>query len=146
MRTLRLCEDTHLLRELQKEAAGRFCSFRFFSAVRELQSPCVYTHTCTLCDRSNIAKSNFALFSCCGHTGCVPCLSNRIEDQQCPQPNCNAQMLAVNIVIATALEVRENNSITAHPFGAELASLTAVSYPSLPPANESLFSFNLMTL
>jgi hypothetical protein len=103
-------EQTHIIRKLTKELVGRVRSLRYFTVVRDLQKqrdtpPIV---SCPACERSEIPMDEVAVLSSCGHTGCMSCVKEAANREECvyhPSGQCNAAARALNIVKGQTLGV-----------------------------------------
>ncbi|KAG2338586.1 hypothetical protein BDR05DRAFT_918202 [Suillus weaverae] len=103
-------EQTHIIRKLTKELVGRVRSLRYFTVVRDLQKqrdtpPIV---SCPACERSGIPMDEIAVLSSCGHTGCMKCVKEAANREECvyhPSGQCNAAARALNIVKGETLGV-----------------------------------------
>ncbi|KAG1860678.1 hypothetical protein DFJ58DRAFT_778472 [Suillus subalutaceus] len=103
-------EQTHIIRKLTKELVGRVRSLRYFTVVRDLQKqrdapPIV---SCPACERSEIPMDEVAVLSSCGHTGCMSCVKEAADREECvyhPSGQCNAAARALNIVKGQTLGV-----------------------------------------
>ncbi|KAG2365027.1 hypothetical protein BDR07DRAFT_1449967 [Suillus spraguei] len=103
-------EQTHIIRKLTKELVGRVRSLRYFTVVRDLQkqrdTPPVVS--CPACERSEIPMDEVAVLSSCGHTGCMGCVKEAADREECvyhPSGQCNAAARALNIVKGQTLGV-----------------------------------------
>ncbi|KAG0709412.1 hypothetical protein DFH29DRAFT_842204 [Suillus ampliporus] len=103
-------EQTHIIRKLTKELVGRVRSLRYFTVVRDLQKqrdtpPIV---SCPGCKRSEIPMDEVAVLSSCGHMGCMKCVKEAADREECvyhPSNQCNAAARALNIVKGETLGV-----------------------------------------
>lgn len=112
-------EHAHDLRKLTKELVGRVRSLRYFTVVRDLQRqdkrdmPPVH---CPHCKRTSLPISDIGVLSSCGHMGCLSCVLECAEKEECVyhgQGECNAAARALNVVKAETLgvddDVRDGN-------------------------------------
>lgn len=103
-------EKTHEIRRLTKELVGRVRSLRYFSVVRDLQkqtdSPMQVS--CPACARENIPIPEVAVLSSCGHMGCLSCVRNCAEKEECVYAqvgHCKSAARVLNVVKAETLGV-----------------------------------------
>ncbi|KAF8845040.1 hypothetical protein BDN67DRAFT_893327 [Paxillus ammoniavirescens] len=103
-------EQTHNIRKLTKELVGRVRSRRYFTVVRDLQKqrenpPKI---SCPGCQREEIPMEEVAVLSSCGHTGCMTCVRQSADREECvyaASGKCNAAARILNIVKGEALGV-----------------------------------------
>ncbi|PCH36338.1 hypothetical protein WOLCODRAFT_166855 [Wolfiporia cocos MD-104 SS10] len=103
-------EQTHELRRLTKELTGRVRSLRYFTAVRDLQrqaeKPPVVS--CPSCKREAIPIEEVAVLSSCGHMGCIKCVTECADREECvyaASGACNAAARVLNIVKGDTLGI-----------------------------------------
>jgi len=111
-------EQTHIIRKLTKELVGRVRSLRYFTVVRDLQKqretpPAL---SCPGCQRDEVPMDEVAVLSSCGHTGCMKCVKEAADREECvyaPSGQCKAAARALNIVKGETLgvddEARDGN-------------------------------------
>jgi len=103
-------EKTHEIRRLTKELVGRVRSLRFFSVVRDLQKqrdtpPKV---RCPGCNIGKVPLKDVAVLSSCGHMGCLSCVTQHAEKEECvyaPLGECKSAARLINIVKGVTLGV-----------------------------------------
>ncbi|CCM02538.1 uncharacterized protein FIBRA_04640 [Fibroporia radiculosa] len=103
-------EQTHEIRRLTKELVGRVRSLRYFTAVRDLQRqvdvpPVV---SCPVCERDEVPISEIAVLSSCGHMGCLKCVMECAEKEECvyaASGKCKAAARVLNVVKGDTLGV-----------------------------------------
>ncbi|KAF9240628.1 hypothetical protein BU15DRAFT_73858 [Melanogaster broomeanus] len=103
-------EKTHNIRKLTKELVGRVRSRRYFTVVRDLQKqrkepPKI---SCTGCGRDEIPMDEVAVLSSCGHTGCMTCVKQCADREECvyaASGKCTAAARVLNIVKGETLGV-----------------------------------------
>ncbi|KAF9224022.1 hypothetical protein BS17DRAFT_703902 [Gyrodon lividus] len=103
-------EQTHNIRKLTKELVGRIRSRRYFTVVRDLQKqreqpPKI---SCPGCGRDEILMEEVAVLSSCGHTGCMTCVRQSADREECvyaASGNCMAAARVLNIVKGETLGV-----------------------------------------
>ncbi|KIJ65553.1 hypothetical protein HYDPIDRAFT_27554 [Hydnomerulius pinastri MD-312] len=103
-------EKTHNIRKLTKELVGRVRSRRYFTIVRDLQKqrempPQV---SCPGCGRDEIPMDEVAVLSSCGHTGCMTCVRQSADHEECvyaASGGCKAAARVLNIVKGETLGV-----------------------------------------
>jgi hypothetical protein len=103
-------EQTHIIRKLTKELVGRVRSLRYFTVVRDLQKqrdkpPIV---SCPGCERSEVPMDEVAVLSSCGHTGCMKCVREAADREECVYASsgqCKAAARVLNIVKGETLGV-----------------------------------------
>jgi hypothetical protein len=80
-----LREQTHSLRRLTKELAGRVRSLRYFTVVRDLQkrSQEPRTYSCRGCGSKSVPLEDLAVLSSCGHVGCQSCVYAAADREEC---------------------------------------------------------------
>lgn len=107
-----LREKSHELRRLTKELTGRVRSLRYFSIVRDLQkqrdTPPV-VECVGGCGRKQVPMDEVAVLSSCGHTGCMQCIREAAEREEClyaaPRGSCRAAARILNIIKGDTLGV-----------------------------------------
>lgn len=105
-----LREHTHNIRKLTKELVGRVRSRRYFTVVRDLQKqretpPKV---SCPGCGRDEVPMDEVAVLSSCGHTGCMTCVRQSADREECvyaASGKCMAAARVLNIVNGETLGV-----------------------------------------
>jgi hypothetical protein len=103
-------EQTHVIRRLTKELAGRVRSLRYFTIVRDLQKqrsepPVV---KCPMCGRERVPLEEIAVLSSCGHAGCYDDVKSAAERETCVYASsgqCKAAARVLNIVRGDTLGV-----------------------------------------
>lgn len=79
-------EHTHEIRRITKELAARVRSLRYFTAVRDLQkqrgAPEVHCNS-SRCKGRVVPLSEVAMLSSCGHMGCLTCVTECAEREEC---------------------------------------------------------------
>ncbi|KAL4062601.1 hypothetical protein J3A83DRAFT_4381778 [Scleroderma citrinum] len=103
-------EQTHNIRKLTKELVGRVRSLRYFTVVRDLQKqrdvpPKV---SCPGCERDEVPMSEVAVLSSCGHMGCMTCVRQSADREECvyaASGKCKAAARVLNIVKGETLGV-----------------------------------------
>ena len=103
-------EQTHEIRRLTKELVGRVRSLRYFTAVRDLQRqrevpPVV---ACPSCGRAAVPVDEVAVLSSCGHMGCLKCVVECAEKEECvysASGACQAAARILNVVKGDTLGV-----------------------------------------
>ncbi|TCD71750.1 hypothetical protein EIP91_005516 [Steccherinum ochraceum] len=103
-------EQAHEIRRVTKELVGRVRSLRYFTVVRDLQkqkskAPVV---SCPSCGRDEIAVDEIAVLSSCGHMGCMGCVTQCAEKEECVYAAdgvCKAAARVLNIVKGDSLGV-----------------------------------------
>ncbi|KZT11359.1 uncharacterized protein LAESUDRAFT_642051 [Laetiporus sulphureus 93-53] len=103
-------EKTHVIRRLTKELVGRVRSLRYFTAVRDLQkqadvAPVV---SCPSCRRDQVPIEEVAVLSSCGHMGCIACVTEHAEREECvyaASGACKAAARVLNVVKGDTLGV-----------------------------------------
>ncbi|OAX36134.1 hypothetical protein K503DRAFT_826618 [Rhizopogon vinicolor AM-OR11-026] len=103
-------EQTYIIHKLNKELIGRVRSLRYFTVVRDLQKqretpPIV---SCSGCERSKVPMDEVAVLSSCGHTGCMKCVKEAADKEECvyvSSGQCKAAARALNIVKGETLGV-----------------------------------------
>ncbi|KAJ3149706.1 hypothetical protein HDU86_006883 [Geranomyces michiganensis] len=131
------------LRTCMKELVGRVRSLRYFDLVRKLQQAnrdgAVPTpRFCRTCPDPTvpIPADKVAVFSCCGHIGCEPCLIEAAYQQQCTEPGCEAPVRVTSITKATVIGA-EDESEELNKFGKKLTALVDL-IKSLPEEDNML--------
>ncbi|KAJ3235803.1 hypothetical protein HDU81_000159 [Chytriomyces hyalinus] len=154
-------ELTHSVERLQKELVGRMRSLRFFVAVdrivlsderfgilRNAIANCASTSCKT--KQSSVADTpylikNSALLSCCGHMGCVSCLTTASANQKCLEPGCTIVVHDKSIVPVSIFgdlsATDAANSMASGRFGAKLMSLIKILTEKVLPAKEKALIF-----
>ena len=136
-------EEVREVRMLARELAGRMRSLRFFRSVRDLQRLSSHEEVaCQACDAksggagapttakgpggkkrpaatSSHPKSRSGLLSTCGHVGCLECLRQNAELQECGVAGCACPARHSSVVDATSL-------------GTEAAAPGSVTTPKSP--------------
>ena len=102
-----LREKTHDIRRLTKELVGRVRSLRYFTVVRDLQRQAEVppTISCPICGNERVELEDIAVLSSCGHTGCMKCVMEYAEREECvytPSGDCKAAARVLNVVSASA--------------------------------------------
>jgi len=105
-----LREKTHNFRKLTKELVGRVRSRRYFTVVRDLQKqrdtpPKI---SCPGCGRDEVPMNEVAVLSSCGHTGCMTCVRQSADREECvyaASGSCSAAARTLNIVKGETLGV-----------------------------------------
>jgi hypothetical protein len=100
-------EKTHEIRRITKELTGRIRSLRYFTVVRDIQKhkgkrPPV---NCPSCGK-DIPLSDVAVLSSCGHEGCLPCVRECADREECvyaASGKCKSAARVINIVKAETL-------------------------------------------
>ena len=103
-------EQTHNIRKLTKELVGRVRSRRYFTVVRDLQKhreapPKI---SCPGCGRDEVPMNEVAVLSSCGHTGCMTCVRQSADREECvyaASGKCMAAARVLNIVKGETLGV-----------------------------------------
>ncbi|KAF8448928.1 hypothetical protein L210DRAFT_846955 [Boletus edulis BED1] len=103
-------EKTHNIRKLTKELIGRVRSLRYFTVVRDLQKqretpPKI---PCPGCGRDEVPMDEVAVLSSCGHTGCMTCVRQSADREECvyaASGKCMAAARVLNIVKGETLGV-----------------------------------------
>ncbi|KAG9313076.1 hypothetical protein JVU11DRAFT_6516 [Chiua virens] len=103
-------EHTHNIRKLTKEFVGRVRSLRYFTVVRDLQKqretpPKI---SCPGCGRNEVPMNEVAVLSSCGHTGCMTCVKQYADREECvyaASGQCMAAARVLNIVKGETLGV-----------------------------------------
>ncbi|KAG6381702.1 hypothetical protein JVT61DRAFT_303 [Boletus reticuloceps] len=103
-------EKTHNIRKLTKELVGRVRSLRYFTVVRDLQKqretpPKI---PCPGCGRDAVPMDEVAVLSSCGHTGCMTCVRQSADREECvyaASGKCKAAARVLNIVKGETLGV-----------------------------------------
>ncbi|KAG8221025.1 hypothetical protein J3R82DRAFT_2535 [Butyriboletus roseoflavus] len=103
-------EKTHNIRKLTKELVGRVRSRRYFTIVRDLQKqretpPKI---SCPGCGREEVPMDEVAVLSSCGHTGCMTCVRQSADREECvyaASGKCKAAARVLNIVKGETLGV-----------------------------------------
>ena len=103
-------ELTHEIRRLTKELVGRVRSLRYFTVVRDLQRQAEESPTisCPSCGNQSVPIEDIAVLSSCGHTGCMKCVMNRAEREECvyaASGACKAAARIINVVKGDTLGV-----------------------------------------
>ena len=104
-------EHAHDLRKLTKELVGRVRSLRYFTVVRDLQrqeQTEIPPVDCPQCQRKSLPVSNIGVLSSCGHMGCLSCVLECAEKEECvyhASGECNAAARVLNVVKAETLGV-----------------------------------------
>jgi hypothetical protein len=107
-------EHAHDLRRLTKELVGRVRSLRYFTVVRDLQKQDkhdVPPVDCPQCKRTSLPISDIGVLSSCGHMGCLPCVLECAEKEECAYHGlgeCNAAARVLNVVKAETLGVDDD--------------------------------------
>ncbi|KAJ3321351.1 hypothetical protein HDU76_014120 [Blyttiomyces sp. JEL0837] len=148
-------ENSHIIRRLHKELAGRVRSLRFFEVVRNLLKEdkrkeiirmaikeCPGGDDCPMKKKLLAASgskekeellslSNVAILSCCGHFGCSHCINLSASRQVCPEPGCGINVHDKAVVKASCLESGLDKDGTTDAgvsgeFGAKLTQLVDI--------------------
>ena len=103
-------EKTHNIRKLTKELVGRVRSRRYFTVVRDLQKQrdTPPKLSCPGCGRDEVPMEEVAVLSSCGHTGCMTCVRQSADREECvyaASGKCMAAARALNIVKGETLGV-----------------------------------------
>ncbi|KAJ3265798.1 hypothetical protein HDU77_003818 [Chytriomyces hyalinus] len=154
-------ELTHSVERLQKELVGRMRSLRFFvavdrivlsderfemlgSAIANCASPSCKTKKSSLADTEYLIK-NSALLSCCGHMGCVSCITTASANQKCLEPGCTIVVHDKSIVPVSIFgdlsATDAAKSMASGRFGAKLMSLIKILTEKVLPAKEKALIF-----
>ncbi|KZT03843.1 uncharacterized protein LAESUDRAFT_761680 [Laetiporus sulphureus 93-53] len=101
-------EQTHEIRRVMKELVGRVRSLRYFTAVRDLQKQAdvLPVVSCPLCGRDQVPIEEVVVFSPCGHTGCIACVTEHAEREECVYAASGA-CKALSLYVAHRLLFRE---------------------------------------
>ncbi|KAH7106183.1 hypothetical protein BKA62DRAFT_689117 [Auriculariales sp. MPI-PUGE-AT-0066] len=101
-----LRELMHDIRRVIKELVGRVRSHRYFAAVRDVQAKGDELQIeCPSCG-TTIGFEQVALLSSCGHMGCIKCVRDLADKEECvyhQAGKCNDAARVTNIVPATTL-------------------------------------------
>ncbi|KAJ3287354.1 hypothetical protein HK104_008647 [Borealophlyctis nickersoniae] len=123
-----LRERVHALRKLAKELVGRVRSLRYFTAVRDLQKSKNINEISVTCPgmscegkTAKLPAEQVAVLSCCGHMGCLSCLSQHADQQECPAEGCDAQARPTSVVVAKTLGVEDTGR--SGKFGIKIAEV-----------------------
>ncbi|KAF8892236.1 hypothetical protein BD779DRAFT_1511770 [Infundibulicybe gibba] len=139
-------EKTHEIRRLTKELVGRVRSLRYFTVVRDLQKqreepPVV---SCPGCERSNLPIEEIAVLSSCGHMGCLDCVKNCAEKEECvyaASGACKSAARVLNVVRAETLGIDdEARDGKGRHFGMKLERVVDLIKKQLP-SNERVLVF-----
>ncbi|KIP07147.1 hypothetical protein PHLGIDRAFT_431623 [Phlebiopsis gigantea 11061_1 CR5-6] len=80
-------EHTHEIRRITKELTGRVRSLRYFKVVRDLQKqsdkPTSVQCNSSRCQGRVVPIDEVAVLSSCGHTGCLECVTEHAEREEC---------------------------------------------------------------
>ncbi|KAJ3177421.1 hypothetical protein HDU87_004440 [Geranomyces variabilis] len=138
-----LREMIHGLRRCMKELVGRVRSLRYFDLVRALQKANregaqPTPRYCVTCSDPTvpIPADKVAVFSCCGHIGCEPCLIEAAYKQQCTVPGCEAPVRITSITKASVIGA-EDDADELNRFGKKLTALVQL-VKSLPAEDNVL--------
>jgi hypothetical protein len=105
-----LREHTHNIRRLAKELVGRERSLRYFKVVRELQKKVVPLKECPKCQRTNIPMAEVGVLSTCGHMGCLDCVTECADREECvcaTSARCRVPVRRLNIVRGDTLGIED---------------------------------------
>ena len=102
----------HNVRALGKELCGRMRSLRYATNILRLtkQEAVVCPSCCdnqenTPSDHNTLSMDNVGLLSCCGHIGCLKCLADRAEHENCIDASCEAHVSSQHIVSSSDLNL-----------------------------------------
>eukprot|EP01113_Clastostelium_recurvatum_P046108 TRINITY_DN802_c3_g1_i2.p1 TRINITY_DN802_c3_g1~~TRINITY_DN802_c3_g1_i2.p1 ORF type:complete len:630 (-),score=156.57 TRINITY_DN802_c3_g1_i2:28-1818(-) len=137
VRRLEIREYVHKLRQLAKELCGRVRSLRYFKALRDVQLQRIVIK-CIECQNDNVPTEEQAVLSCCGHVGCLKCVSARAYKQECLVPGCAAVVRESSVISADDLEIGKIHQ-GAGQFGSKLQRL--VELVEEVPRDEFLIVF-----
>lgn len=103
-------EQTHNIRKLTKELVGRVRSRRYFTVVRDLQKQRETPPklSCPGCSRDEVPMDEVAVLSSCGHVGCMTCVRQSADREECvyaASGKCMAAARVLNIVKGETLGV-----------------------------------------
>ncbi|KAI8615565.1 hypothetical protein BC830DRAFT_1064253 [Chytriomyces sp. MP71] len=155
-------ELTIIVERLQKELVGRMRSLRFFiavdsvvlsgqrfnvleSAIKDCSSQSCSTKLPSGDIRPFLVQ-NAAVLSCCGHMGCIACVTLSAVNQRCLKSGCNIVVHDKAIVptsifgdLATSYDASE--STASGKFGAKLMSLVSILQERVIPQKEKALIF-----
>jgi hypothetical protein len=124
-----LRQHIHRVRTRSKELCGRIRSLRYLDCVRKFQSETTFEchgchDACLAVESSNkkISCDKAAVFSCCGHSGCLNCLAHSGDLQKCVDKTCSAQVKPAHVVPSSALR-SDGASNSGGKYGAKLTAI-----------------------
>ena len=115
-------ELAHEIRRITKELVGRVRSRRYFMVVRDLQKTSRLPLRCPACGRNDLPIEDVAVLSSCGHTGCMACVKEKADKEECVCGSkvCGAPARSINVVEGVTLGVDEARDPNEKHYGQKL--------------------------